>query len=119
MGAAEAKILAEALELSDEEKLRIAEALLHSVRPDGVASADDAGVAAELRSRVAEIEHGARRHDQSVPLEEARLRQQGMRQRIEAMATDSIMGWLTVVLRQFVGQAVHTVADRFARLFKK
>jgi hypothetical protein len=31
MGAAEAKILAEALELSDEEKLRIAEALLHSV----------------------------------------------------------------------------------------
>ena len=60
MGAAESRILAEALELSEDERLRIAEALLHSVAPDGVASADDPGTAAELRRRVAEIEAGDR-----------------------------------------------------------
>ena len=62
MGAAESRILAEALELSvsEDERLRIAEALLHSVAPDGVASADDPGTAAELRRRVADIEAGDR-----------------------------------------------------------
>jgi putative addiction module component (TIGR02574 family) len=60
MGAAESRILAEALELSEGERLRIAEALLHSVAPGGVASAEDPGTAAELRRRVAEIEAGDR-----------------------------------------------------------
>jgi len=60
MGAAESRILAEALELCDDERLRIAEALLHSVGPAGVGSTDDPGTAAELRRRVAEIEAGDR-----------------------------------------------------------
>lgn len=50
-------------------------------------------------------------------LESARLRQQEARQRIEAIATDSIVAWIANTLRRIVGRVVHTVVGWFARLF--
>lgn len=55
-----ARVLAEALSLSDDERVRIAEELLLSVRPEGVPSEDDDAVLTELRDRAAEVKNGDR-----------------------------------------------------------
>lgn len=51
-------------------------------------------------------------------LETARLRQQEARRRIEAIATNSIVAWITDALRRVVGRVVHSVVGWFARLFR-
>ncbi|HEY1697859.1 MAG TPA: hypothetical protein VGG39_37115 [Polyangiaceae bacterium] len=51
-------------------------------------------------------------------LDEARARQQATQKRIEALATDSIVAWLSGVLRRYVGPLVHKVVSWFARLFR-
>jgi hypothetical protein len=58
-------------------------------------------------------------HDPTSRLEDARLRQKVARDRIEALATDSIMSWLVVTMRRVVGRVVHAVVDWFSRLFAK
>ena len=55
-----ARVLADALSLSEEERVRIAEELLLSVRPDGVPSDEDAATLAELRARAAQVKDGDR-----------------------------------------------------------
>ena len=55
-----ARVLSDALSLSEEERVRIAEELLLSVRPEGIASADDAATLIELRARAAEVRNGDR-----------------------------------------------------------
>jgi hypothetical protein len=51
-------------------------------------------------------------------LDEARLRQQAAQKRIENLATNSIVAWLSGVLRRVIGPVVHRVIDWFARLFR-
>ena len=55
--------------------------------------------------------------EQAVRLEEARLRQQQTRERIESIATGSIMAWLSRVLAPIVRNAVGAVVDWFWKLF--
>ena len=55
---------------------------------------------------------------QAARLQEARLRQQEVQRRIEEMATNSIVAWLSGVVRRFVGPLVHRVANWFAGLFR-
>jgi len=55
-----ARVLADALSLSEEERVRLAEELLLSVRLDGMPSEDDAATPADLRARAAEVKNGDR-----------------------------------------------------------
>lgn len=55
--------------------------------------------------------------DQAARFEEARRRQQETRERIESIATGSIMAWLSRVLAPIVRNAVRTVVDWFWKLF--
>jgi len=56
--------------------------------------------------------------EQMVRLHEARLRQQQARERIEDLATNSIMAWLTRVLAPFVRSAVRGAVDWLLALFR-
>lgn len=55
--------------------------------------------------------------DQAARFAEARQRQQQTRERIESIATSSIMAWLTRVLAPIVRNAVRSVVDWFWKLF--
>jgi hypothetical protein len=55
--------------------------------------------------------------EQAARLEEARRRQQQTRDRIESVATNSIMAWLSRVLAPIVRNAVRTVVDWFWKIF--
>lgn len=56
--------------------------------------------------------------DQLARLQEARLRQQQARERIELLATNSIMAWLTQKLFPVVRDAVRGVVAWIINLFK-
>ena len=55
--------------------------------------------------------------EQAARLEQERLRQQQTRDRIESMATNSIMAWLSRVLVPIVRKAVRGVIDFFWSFF--
>lgn len=56
--------------------------------------------------------------EQAARLEAARRRQQEARERIEALSTNSIMAWLTSVLKPVVRDAVRSVVNWIFNLFK-
>ena len=56
--------------------------------------------------------------EQAAQLEAARRRQQEARERIAALATNSIMEWLTRVLAPVVRDAVRSVVNWIFNLFK-
>lgn len=55
--------------------------------------------------------------DQAARFAEARERQQRTRERIESIATSSIMAWLSRVLAPIVRNTVRAVVDWFWKLF--
>ena len=55
--------------------------------------------------------------DQAARFAEGRARQQQTRERIESIATSSIMAWLSRVLAPIVRNAVRAVVNWFSKLF--
>lgn len=55
--------------------------------------------------------------EQQARLDQQKARQNETRERIEAMATNSLMTWVTKVLTPIVRKAVNAVISWFSRLF--